>query len=190
MKSKYVYSIAIIIVLLVLLFIYNASKGAPTTNSNSSDKPDPGPGPNVDVKTATGATSMQAMCNSLTSAYSFTISITDINNKTISNTITSSSAGTPAVIGSFTIPNSTGSSQTIGGIQYSPTYLNIYKNLIPGDNTSRFAIQDITTYVTSIKDTNSNQIIYDATTGSVLNNTLTFTSGTDSLIITFNDSFK
>ena len=184
MNSKYIYSIAIIIVLLVLLFIYNASKGAPTTNSNPSGKP--GPGPNVVVKS-----SLQVMCNSLTSPYSFTISITDSNKNTTSNTITSSSAGAPTVTGDFIGGTSasnqltTGTYRTIGGVQYAQTYLNFYENLNTDGNTSKFAIQDITTYITSITDTNTSQIIYDATTGTIANNKLIFTAGSDSLTIEF-----
>ena len=178
MKSKYIYIIAIIIIILVFLFIYNVLKGTPTTNPGTN------PGTNV-----VGKSSLQVMCNSLTYPYSFTISITDSNKNTTSNTITSPNAGAPTVTGDFIGGTSasnqltTGVYRTIGGIQYSQTYLNFYENLNPDGNTSRFAVQDITTYVTSITDTNTSQIIYDTTTGSIVNNKLVFTSGSDSLTI-------
>ena len=184
MDLKYIYIIAIIIVILVILLIYNYTKENTNLSDNQNTKPN--------VTTAVGATSMKVMCNSLSVPYSFTISITDINGKTLSNTITSSSAGIPSVIGDFVGTGSCiGVYENIGGIQYTSNYLNIYKFLAynTGNNT-RFAVQDIKTYITSITDTNTNTIAYDVTTGSVFNNKLTFTSGNDSLTIVFKNYFQ
>ena len=198
MESKYIYSIAIVVVLLVLLFMYNVMKGAPATNTNSNPSGKPGPKPKPDVKTAPGATSLQIMCNNISSTpYSFTISITDSNNKTVSNTITSSSASVPSVWDDFNIItlDKLGLNLPIGGIIYDGSnYVNFYKYLNPSTSTtnaSRVAVATMPSYINSIVDTGAQaKIIYDTTTGSVLNDTLTFTAGNNTLTIKFNSSFQ
>jgi len=191
MKSEYLYGIVVIVVLLIILFVYNMMSSAPSSNSGNQGTGTPLPPP---VTSGTGPTTfiVSITGNSIPTNPSTGILTVSVNNsKTVTNTMTASSSVTNPMValGDFSTVPAAG--YTVGGVQYDGSnYLNLYEFLNTTSNQSRLAIAQASSYGVTITDTSNSQVIYDATTASVSGNVLTFTSGTNTLTITFTNSFK
>ena len=178
MKLKYVYGI-IIVIFILLIIIYKLMNKTPAPTAAVLPPPS--------KKPITHNAKLTTVYTPGSSGYplSASLDINIIDSTTSTYTVHPSSSSVitgPTFWGDFMqYPNS---QLSIGGIQYSGSYLNFYQNL-SGSPPTRMALQDPTTYGLTISDTSGNSLIYDTSTASISGQTLTFYADTGTLTIVF-----
>ena len=186
--------ITIIIVLLLLLFIYNMINVAPVTNSNPSGKPST----NVNENSLTPSNNIIPVTPSTMTTTFTPIIVIDVpatltlvlsNSSTLTNTTSISystlQSGAVALSGGFSQ-----STTSVGNIQYDGSnYLYFYGLDIAAENPPKMTL-NVSLIGLTVTDTSSPTIMYDISTASATGNTLTLTSGSNTLTIIFPNTFQ